>query len=99
MNEQTEAANCQRWHKLILAMMLVLYSSVATVVAENKILAFYPKLQDKNSQLDLTIRSDAAAGMGKPNAPVKFTVKVVNNGKETIDGMLGWSINLSLIHI
>ena len=97
MNEQTEAANCQRWHKLILAMMLVLCSSVATVVAENKILAFYPKLQDKNSQLDLTIRSDAAAGMGKPNAPVKFTVKVVNNGKETIDGMLGWSINSTAI--
>ena len=97
MNEQTEAANCQRWHKLILAMMLVLCSSVATIVAEDKILAFYPKLQDKNSQLDLTIRSDAAAGMGKPNAPVKFTVKVVNNGKETIDGMLGWSINSTAI--
>ncbi len=97
MNEQTEAANCQRWHKLILAMMLVLCSSVATIVAEKKILAFYPKLQDKNSQLDLTIRSDAAAGMGKPNAPVKFTVKVVNNGKQTIDGMLGWSINSTAI--
>ena len=97
MNEQTEAANCQRWHKLILAMMLVLCSSVATIVAEDKILAFYPKRQDKNSQLDLTIRSDAAAGMGKPNAPVKFTVKVFNNGKETIDGMLGWSINSTAI--
>jgi cephalosporin-C deacetylase len=97
MNEQTAWSNRQRWHKLTLTILVILCSSVVTMVADGTILAFYPKLQDKNSRLDLTISSDAVAGMGNPNDPVKFTVKLVNNGDKSVNGMLGWSINSTAI--
>jgi len=64
MNEQTAWSNRQRWHKLTLTIFVILCSSVATMVADGTILAFYPKLQDKKSRLDLTISSDAVSGMG-----------------------------------
>ena len=97
MNEQTAWSNRQRWHKLTLTILVILCSSVTTMVADGTILAFYPKLQDKNSRLDLTISSDAVSGMGNPNDPVKFTVKLVNNGDKSVNGMLGWSINSTAI--
>ena len=97
MNKQTAWLNRQRWHKLMLVSLLVLCSPVATMVTEGRVLAFYPKLQDKRSRLDLTISSSAVAGMGTPNSPVKFTTKLVNNGNQTVNGLLGWSINSTAI--
>ena len=97
MNEQTEAANCQRWLKLTLTILLILCSSTSTMDVDNTLLAFYPELQDKKSRLDLTISSDAVAGLGTPNAGVKFTAKLVNDGNETVNGLLGWSLNSTAI--
>lgn len=97
MNKQTAWLNRQRWHKLMLVSLLVLCSPVVTMVNEGRVRAFYPELQDQRSRLALTISSSAVAGMGTPNSPVKFTVKLANNGRETIDGMLGWSINSTAI--
>ena len=67
------------------------------MVADGRILACYPKLQDKKPQLDLTISSDAVSGMGNPNDPVKFTVKLINSGDEKVNGILGWGINSTAI--
>ena len=67
------------------------------MVTEGRVLAFYPKRQDKRSRLDLTISSSAVAGMGTPNSPVKFTTKLVNNGNQTVNGLLGWRINSTAI--
>ena len=97
MNKQTAWLNRQRWHKLMLVSLLVLCSPVATMVNEGRVRAFYPELQDKRSRLDLTISSSAVAGMGTPNSPVKFTTKLVNNGNQTVNGLLGWSINSTAI--
>ena len=97
MNKQTAWLNRQRWHKLMLVSLLVLCSPVATMVNEGRVRAFYPELQDKRSRLDLTISSSAVAGMGTPNSPVKFTTKLVNNGNQTVNGLLGWRINSTAI--
>ena len=88
MKEQTDWSNRQLLHKLAFAIFLILCSSVATMVADGRILACYPKLQDKKPQLDLTISSDAVSGMGNPNDPVKFTVKLINSGDEKVNGIL-----------
>ena len=90
---QTTSSNCRHYQQARLAMLLFLFSSAATTVAYGTSPVFHPATQDRQSRLELTIGSDAISGLGKPNAPVKFTAKLANRGNEVVTGVLGWSIN------
>ena len=94
---QTTSSNCRRYQQSSLALLLFLFASVATTVAYGTSPVFHPATQDRQSRLELTISSDAISGMGKPNAPVKFTAKLANQGNEVVTGVLGWSINSTAI--
>ena len=89
----------QRVCLITLAIVIFVAPNITNTIAYGKSPAFLPTVFQNKSRINVTLSSNAIAGMGTPKAPVKFSVTITNAGNEVVSGMLDWQLNLSLIHI
>jgi hypothetical protein len=92
-------SNGQRVYVITLSILLFVFPNIATTIASGKSPVFLPTAIQNKARINLSLRSDAIAGMGTAKAPVKFTVTITNAGNEAVSGMLGWSVKSTAISV
>ena len=97
MKQQTYKKMRQSHRKAILMTCLLFYSLQARIIAEAAAPTIHPQQRNQRAKIDLTIKSDTFSGMGMPNSPVKFSVRLVNRSEGTVMGTLKWSINSTAV--
>ena len=89
----------QRVCLITLAIVIFVAPNITNTIAYGKSPAFLPTVFQNKSRINVTLSSNAIAGMGTPKAPVKFSVTITNAGNEVVSGMLDWQLNSTAMSV